>query len=158
MTTHCPLEALNAFVDDELEDEARRAVLAHLSGCSACRAHVAALRHVIAATRNIPAPAPPAALRSRVMAVVRADCVHGATLLCTETSFTIAPGKGERRLEWRDDTDTRTLGEQPRTVFVAVANAAGRPVRQQQWRYREVSDGAARGPFRVLVQKGEEGS
>jgi anti-sigma-K factor RskA len=58
------------FVLGTLPDGKRRAVVAHLSGCPACRAEVASVSQVCDALgRSVDPVAPPAALRDRVLAI-----------------------------------------------------------------------------------------
>jgi hypothetical protein len=54
MTTHLTEDLLNGFVDGALEAGARREVESHLAGCASCRAEVAELQALLAATRDLP--------------------------------------------------------------------------------------------------------
>ncbi|MBX5483217.1 MAG: zf-HC2 domain-containing protein [Myxococcaceae bacterium] len=67
----CPLEQeLTAYVDDALDEVARRKVEAHLPGCAACSGTLALLRRTNALWANAPAPRPSPALRARVLAEI----------------------------------------------------------------------------------------
>ncbi|MFN2536934.1 MAG: anti-sigma factor [Mycobacteriales bacterium] len=61
-------QALNAFVDGELDGSRENEVLAHLAWCASCRSEVQALRGFKSALRET-APCLPSDLSSRLMAV-----------------------------------------------------------------------------------------
>ena len=61
-------QALNAFVDGELDPSSENEVLAHLAWCGSCRSEVAALRGFKAALRQT-GPSLPGDLSARLMAV-----------------------------------------------------------------------------------------
>jgi anti-sigma factor RsiW len=46
MSSHCDPDKLNAYYDDELAGEQRRAVEAHVAACDACAAELARLREL----------------------------------------------------------------------------------------------------------------
>ena len=62
-------QAVNAFVDGELDHERRDEVLSHLACCSSCRAEVDALRGFKAALKQTGTPVVPLDLSARLMAV-----------------------------------------------------------------------------------------
>jgi anti-sigma factor RsiW len=61
-------QALNAFVDGELDPASENEVLAHLAWCASCRSEVATLRGFKAALRQT-GPSLPGDLSARLMAV-----------------------------------------------------------------------------------------
>lgn len=64
---------LSAFVDGELTENERAEVLAHVSGCAACRARLDELFVLHDALGALDEPEVPADLTARVMAAVRAE-------------------------------------------------------------------------------------
>ena len=64
---------LSAFVDGELTENERAEVLAHVSGCAACRARLDELFVLHDALGALEEPEVPADLTARVMAAVRAE-------------------------------------------------------------------------------------
>ena len=64
---------LSAFVDGELTENERAEVLAHVSGCAACRARLDELFALRDALGALEEPEVPADLTARVMAAVRAE-------------------------------------------------------------------------------------
>lgn len=57
-----PTQLLSAFLDGELTREERRKVMAHLSGCAACRDELAGLQVARSAVRSLIVLEPPADL------------------------------------------------------------------------------------------------
>ena len=76
MSSH-PLEALSAYLDDELEDAERRDVAAHLASCASCAQHLRELSAVDSLARDMPPAGAPAgyheALPGRVRRRIRSD-------------------------------------------------------------------------------------
>jgi len=70
MTHQDVYEAAPEYVLGTLDEMTRARVLAHLSGCPACRAEVASVSQTFdAIARTVPDVAPPAGLRDRILAI-----------------------------------------------------------------------------------------
>lgn len=74
MTHQDVYELAPEYVLGTLDDVTRARVLAHLSGCPACRAEVAAVSQTFDAIgRSVDAAEPPSALRTRILAIPEAE-------------------------------------------------------------------------------------
>lgn len=74
MTHQDVYELAPEYVLGTLDEVTRARVLAHLSGCPACRAEVAAVSQTFDAIgRSVPDVAPPASLRDRIVAIPAAE-------------------------------------------------------------------------------------
>jgi len=82
------IERLSAFLDGELDDDARSAVEAHLADCAACREAEADLRRIVTAAREMP-PAPP---REDLWPAIAARLGDAAETLGTATPRTAKTG------------------------------------------------------------------
>src|SRR2546427_770455 len=60
---HATTEQLSALIDEELSEPEASAVLAHLSGCEACRGELEGLRASIRLVRALPVAVPPRSFR-----------------------------------------------------------------------------------------------
>ncbi|PZG39596.1 anti-sigma factor [Spongiactinospora gelatinilytica] len=65
-------EHVTAYLDDELADDARRALEEHTRGCADCTRHIAQFRATIAAMRDLPATSLSPVTRDRLLSAFRA--------------------------------------------------------------------------------------
>ncbi|MFI0421784.1 zf-HC2 domain-containing protein [Spongiactinospora sp. 9N601] len=65
-------EHVTAYLDDDLADDARRALEEHTRGCADCTRHIAQFRATIAAMRDLPATSLSPVTRDRLLSAFRA--------------------------------------------------------------------------------------
>jgi len=132
--TPCLGERLSGLADGSLADDVRDRSLVHVAGCDTCRAALDVERLLVARVRELPAPAPSAALMGRLLALgetggplpPRAGRVAGTPR--QPTAVLVGLG-GPARPGARPAGSTRPLGRREtrraRRVLVAAAGVLG---------------------------------
>ena len=121
-------DAASAFVDDQLDDETRRLMRAHLVGCAGCSADVDAERAVRAHVNAVAEVAPlPEGLLASLLAIADRPLTEPQPVV--SRSVRVAPrGRGDAagpgRRGRRRNRGRRPAGVHPRGRYVAAAGLA----------------------------------